>query len=222
MNRGKILEGWRKKRSGGQYVTGGRSGPDFLTVSNEDKIDLRNARGIAGLLPLGDANALSLESAKERIATAGTTPVLAGVCATDPLRLMDKFLQEMKAAGVAGVQNRPSVGLIDGGFRTNLEEAQLGYAREVEMVRDAGTLDLITASLVFTPEDARKMAEAGADVVVIHPGLGRQGTPKERIKSIEQAASAAREGRQDVMVFAWGAADSIPPGLDALDGIQID
>jgi predicted TIM-barrel enzyme len=222
MNRGKILEAWRRKRSGGAYVTGGRGGPDFLTVSNEDKIRLPNARGIGGLLPLGDANALSLESAKERVPGAGGVPVLAGVCATDPLRLMDKFLQEMKAAGVSGVQNRPSVGLIDGGFRTNLEEAQLGFGREVEMLRYAAKLDLVSAAFVFTPEDARAMAEAGADLVVIHPGLGPKGTLKERVKSIEQAAAAAREGRKDVMVFAYGAADAVPEGLDALDGIQID
>ena len=99
MNRGKILEAWRRKRP----LTGGREGPDFITVSNEDRIGLKNARGIAGLLPLGDANALSLESARERIPKAGSTPVLAGVFATDPLRLMDKFLVEMKAAGVAGI-----------------------------------------------------------------------------------------------------------------------
>src|SRR6185436_20612677 len=107
--------------------------------------------------------ALSLRSAKERVAPAGTTPVIAGVCATDPLRLMDKFLQELKAAGVAGVQNAPSVGLIDGAFRTSLEEAKLGYAKEVELKRLAGKLDLLTLALVFTPDDARAMAGAGAD-----------------------------------------------------------
>ena len=215
MNRGKILEAWRRKRAGGERIVGGRGGPDFLFVSNEDKLGMPGARGIAGLLPLGDANALSLQSAKERIAQAGSTPVIAGVCATDPLRLMDKFLQEMKAAGVSGVQNAPSVGLIDGGFRNNLEEARLGYAKEIEMVRLAGRLDLLTAALAFTPEDARAMAEAGADAVVLHPGIG----PRPSAKSIEEAASAAREGRKDVLVLAFGAADSDPR---ALDGIQIE
>jgi predicted TIM-barrel enzyme len=209
MIRGKILEAWRGKRP----LTGGREGPDFITVSNEDRIGLKNARGIAGLLPLGDANALSLESARERVPKAGSIPVLAGVCATDPLRLMDKFLQEMKAAGVAGVQNVPSVGLIDGGFRTNLEEAKMGYGREVEMIRLARNLDLITAAFVFSPEDARAMAGAGADLVVIHPGLG----PKPPLKSIEETASAARQARKDVLVLAYGASDSA-----AVDGIQID
>ena len=207
MNRGKILEAWRSKRP----LTGGPDGPDFITVSNEDRIGLKNARGIAGLLPLGDANALSLESARERVPKAGSTPVLAGVCATDPLRLIDKFLQEMKAAGVAGIQNVPSVGLIDGGFRTNLEEAKLGYAREVEMIRLATTLDLVAAAFVFSPEDARAMAGAGADLVVIHPGLG----PKPSLKSIEQIAAAARETAKNVIVLAYGATEST-----ALDGIQ--
>jgi predicted TIM-barrel enzyme len=135
------------------------------------------------------------------------------VCATDPLRLIDKFLLEMKAAGVAGIQNVPSVGLIDGGFRTNLEEAKLGYAREVEMIRLATTLDLVAAAFVFSPEDARAMAGAGADLVVIHPGLG----PKPSLKSIEQIAAAARETAKDVIVLAYGSTES-----SALDGIQTD
>ena len=209
MNRGKILEAWRRKRP----LTGGKNGPDFRVVSNADKVGLPGARAVAALLPLGDANALSLESARERISRAGATPVLAGVCATDPLRLMDKFLEEMKAAGVAGIQNVPSVGLIDGGFRTNLEEAKMGYRREVEMIGLAGALDLVTAAFVFSPEDARVMAGAGADLVVIHPGLG----PKPSAKAIEQTAAAAREARKDVIVLAYGATDCA-----ALDGIQTD
>ena len=221
MNRGKILDAWRKKRAAGQWISGGRSGPDFVSVSNEDKLELKGARGIAGLLPLGDANALSLASAKERLPKVGGTPLIAGVCATDPLRLMDKFLQELKSAGAAGVQNAPSVGLIDGGFRVNLEEAKLGYAKEIEMVRLAAHLDLITSALVFSAEDARAMAEAGADLVVIHPGLGPKLPAKERVKAAEDAASAAREGRKDVLVLALGAAESISD-YRTLDGIQIE
>jgi predicted TIM-barrel enzyme len=203
LNRGKILEAWRRKRP----LTGGANGGDFIVVSNLDKLAVR---GAAALLPLGDANALSLQSAMERIPKAGTTPVIAGVCATDPLRLMDKFLQELKKAGVAGVQNAPSVGLIDGGFRTSLEEAKLGYAKEVELMRLATKMDLLTVALVFTTADARAMAEAGVDAVVIHPGLGRKGTAPEEI------AAAAREARKDVLVLSYG----VP--APALDGIQID
>jgi len=204
MNRGEILEAWRRKRP----ITGGGNGPDFIVVSNQDQLKMK---GAAALLPLGDANALSLRSAKARLLQAGATPVIAGVCATDPLRLMDKFLQEMKTAGVAGVQNAPSVGLIDGAFRTSLEQAKLGYAKEVELVRLAGKIDLLTLALVFTPDDARAMAAAGADAVVIHPGLGRKGP-----KSEDEIGAAAREARKDVLVLAYGA------GGRALDGIQTD
>jgi predicted TIM-barrel enzyme len=219
MNRGKILEAWRRKRSGGARLEGGRSGPDFIAVSNEDKLDLPGARGIAGLLPLGDANALSLAAAKERIAAGGAIPILAGVCATDPLRLMDKFLQEMKAAGVAGVQNAPSVGLIDGGFRTNLEEARLGYAKEVELIRLAAKMDLIASALVFSPEDARAMAGAGADLLVIHPGIGPRPAAKERDRRLEEIAEAGKKERRDLLVLAFGSA---PEEVGALDGIQIE
>jgi predicted TIM-barrel enzyme len=221
MNRGKILDAWRRKRSAGQWIRGGKDGPDFRVVSNGDKLDLPRARALGALLPLGDANALSLAGAKEAMPLAGGTPVLAGVCASDPLRLMDKFLQELKGCGVAGVQNSPSVGLIDGGFRSNLEEAKLGYAREVQMIRDAAGLDLLTSALVFSAEDAHAMAEAGADLVVIHPGLGAA-PMKERVKSIEEIAGVARDGRKGVLVLALAAADALPPELPALDGIQIE
>lgn len=209
MNRGKILEAWRRKRSAGELLSGGRSGGDFILVSNEDKLELRGATGLAGLLPLGDANALSLAALKERASSAAGVPLIAGVCGTDPLRLMDKFLQEMKAAGAAGIQNFPSVGLIDGGFRTNLEEAKLGFGREVDLVRLAGKLDLVTVMLVFSADDARAMGEAGADAVVIHPGLGERPS-----KFSAEIASAARESRKDLLVLGYRSA--------SIDGIQTD
>src|SRR5579863_7951952 len=114
MNRGRILESWRRQRSEGRLLTGGPGGPDFLTVSNVDRLALPAARSIAGVLPIGDANALSLAAARERVPQAGQTPLIAGICATDPLRLLDKFLLEVRAAGVAGVENFPSVGVFDG------------------------------------------------------------------------------------------------------------
>jgi predicted TIM-barrel enzyme len=211
MNRGKILEAWRKKRASGAPILGGPMGPDFITVSNYEQLSPTPATPLAGLLPLGDANALSLSGAKERVPKAGATPVIAGVCATDPLRLMDQFLQELKAVGVSGVQNRPSVGLIDGSFRKTLEETRMGYPREIEMIGLASKLDLLTAATAFTPEDARKMAEAGADVVVVHPGLS---DPKEQGKRMAEIAAAAREARKNILVFGAGA------GPDGLDGIQ--
>jgi predicted TIM-barrel enzyme len=222
MNRGKILEAWRRKRSAGQWIRGGRDGSDFRVVSNGDKLDLPGARSLAALLPLGDANALSLAGAREALSIAAGTPVLAGVCASDPLRLMDKFLLELRASGVVGIQNAPSVGLIDGGFRQNLEEAKLGYAKEVELIREAARLELLSAALVFSAADARAMAKAGADLVVIHQGLGEMPPLQERVKAIEEIAAAAREARQEVLVLALGSAEAPPPELAALDGFQID
>jgi predicted TIM-barrel enzyme len=216
MNRGKILEAWRRKRSAGQPILGGRGGPDFLVVTNEDKL---GQRGILSLLPIGDANALSLEGVRERAPKTGGIPLIAGVCATDPLRLMDRFLQELKAAGAAGVQNAPSVGLIDGGFRNNLEDAKLGYAREIEMIRLAGRMDLITSALVFSAENASAMALAGADLLVLHSGIGSRSSAKERARTIDEIASAAREGRKDLLILGFGAGDAEQQGLD---GIQTD
>ena len=195
MNRGKILDAWRQKRAAGTLL---QSGVDFIATSTVE---------ISGLLPLGDANALSLRRATERVAGADGIPVLAGVCATDPLRLMETFLQEVKAAGAAGVQNLPSVGLIDGSFRKTLEESRLGYAREVEMIGLASRMDLVAAAVAFSPEEARQMAEAGADVVIAHPVHG----PK---KAVAEIAAAAREARKGILVLAFGSAS------DGVDGIQ--
>jgi len=201
MNRAKILEAWRKKSAAGTLLQGGPAGPDFIVTSKVD---------VAGLLPLADANALSIESTKARVASAGATPVVAGVCATDPLRLMETFLQEIKAAGAVGVQNSPSVGLIDGSFRKTLEETRLGYSREVEMIGLAAKLDLVTLALAFAPEDARRMAEAGADVIVAHPGLAG------RKQAVAEIVGAAREGKKGILVLAYGSVS------DGVDGIQTD
>jgi predicted TIM-barrel enzyme len=222
MIRGKILDAWRKKRASGQRIAGGRSGPDFFSVSNEDKLRLPRSRGIGGLLPIGDANALTFESARERMAQAGGVPVLAGVCASDPLRLMKHFLKEIREAGVAGIQNAPTVGLIDGSFRTNLEEAGLGYSKEVEMVRLAADQGLITAPFVFSEENAHRMAEAGADLVVIHPGLGAAETAAERARRFESIAAAIREVRKEILVLSLGPAAAPGSELRWLDGIQTD
>jgi predicted TIM-barrel enzyme len=222
MIRGKILDAWRKKRASGQRIAGGRSGPDFISVSNEDRLKLPPSRGIGALLPIGDANALSFEAVCERVAKAGGIPVLAGVCASDPFRLMKHFLKDLKEAGASGIQNAPSVGLIDGGFRTSLEEAGLGFTKEVEMIRLAGDLDLITAPFVFSVDDARRMTEAGADLIVVHPGLGVEETASDRAKRLESIASAAREIRKDVLVLFLEVAGLQSSEVRALDGIQTE
>ncbi len=208
MNRGKILDAWRKQIAGGTPL---RSGSDFVVVSNVDKLKTRSSGALAGLLPLGDANALSLAAAAERIAKDDGIPVLAGVCATDPLRMMENFLQEIKATGAAGVQNSPSVGLIDGSFRKMLEETRLGYPREVEMIGLAARADLLTAALAFTVEEAQKMAEAGADIVVAHPGLADK---KDQARRVAEIAAAARSARKNVLVFGYEVQSN------GLDGIQ--
>ncbi|HEV3026446.1 MAG TPA: phosphoenolpyruvate hydrolase family protein [Planctomycetota bacterium] len=213
MNRGKLLEAWRKKRASGAMLQGGPTGPDYFTATHLDQLGIRDASRLAGLLPLGDANALSLERTKERVATAGGTPVLAAVCATDPLRMMEMFLQEIKAAGAAGVENSPSVGLVDGSFRKTLEDTRLGYDREVEMIRIAAALDLVTAALAFSPEDARRMAEAGADLIIAHPGFAEGKSAGMVVSAI---AAAAREEKKGILVLAAQSAS------DGVDGIQIE
>lgn len=131
---------------------------------------------LAGLLAYGDANAIVLEMAREVLPVVQHTPVLAGVNGTDPFRVMGRFLSELHALGFAGVQNFPTVGLIDGVFRANLEETGMSYALEVEMIREASAMGLLTCPYVFDEEQARQMAAAGADVIVAHAGLTTKGT----------------------------------------------
>ncbi|HZE95580.1 MAG TPA: phosphoenolpyruvate hydrolase family protein [Planctomycetota bacterium] len=209
MNRGRILEAWRKKIAAGAPLRGGPAGPDFITV-----VDLT----VAGLLPLADANARSLEKTRSRAVASGSTPLIAGVCATDPLRLMRNFLEEMKAAGAAGVQNAPSVGMIDGGFRKSVEDTRLGYEREVEMIALASKMDLVASAVAFTPEEATRMVEAGADVVVASPGVSDLKTWPRRLTEI---ATAAREAGKGVLVFAIGSEGDGVDGIQSTDGRTI-
>jgi predicted TIM-barrel enzyme len=145
-------------------------------IYNSGRFRMAGHGSLAGLMPFGDANAIVLDMAREVLPVVRKTPVLAGVCGTDPMRLMDKFLGEVKATGFAGVQNFPTVGLIDGVFRANLEETQMGYGKEVEMVRLAHEMDLLTTPYVFDPRDAEQMAKAGADILVAHMGLTTSGS----------------------------------------------
>jgi predicted TIM-barrel enzyme len=167
---------------------------------------------LAGLMPFGDANAIVMEMANEVLPVVKKTPVLAGVCGTDPMRLMPRFLDEVKAAGFAGVQNFPTVGLIDGVFRANLEETNMGYGKEVEMIRLAHGMDLLTTPYVFGAEDAAKMTDAGADILVAHMGLTTSGSIGARtaktldqcVPLIEEIVKTARGIRKDVIVLCHG------------------
>ncbi len=151
-------------------------GVDLIIIYNSGRYRMAGRGSLAGMLPYGDANAIVVEMAGEVLPIVRNTPVLAGVCGTDPFRLMPYFLKQLKDMGFSGVQNFPTVGLIDGVFRQNLEETGMGYGLEVEMIRAAHELDLLTAPYVFTPDEACAMAQAGADILVPHMGLTTKGT----------------------------------------------
>src|SRR5687767_166412 len=146
-------------------------GVDLIVIYNSGRFRMAGRGSLAGLMPYGDANAIVMEMAGEVLTVVEDTPVLAGVCGTDPFRLMDRFLTEVRDAGFSGVQNFPTVGLIDGQFRANLEETGIGYGKEVEMIRTARRMELFTSPYVFNAAEAEQMAGAGADAVVAHMGL---------------------------------------------------
>src|SRR6202790_5620582 len=149
---------------------------DLIIIYNSGRYRMAGRGSLAGLMPYGDANAIVLEMGNEVLPVVDHTPVLAGVCGTDPFRLMDRFLGQVEAAGFAGVQNFPTVGLIDGIFRANLEETGMGYELEVEMIRLAHERGLLTAPYVFDVASTEAMTRAGADVLVPHMGLTTKGT----------------------------------------------
>ncbi|AOT70872.1 phosphoenolpyruvate hydrolase family protein [Geosporobacter ferrireducens] len=187
-------------------------GVDLIIIYNSGRYRMAGRGSLAGLLPYGDANAIVVEMASEVLPVVKHTPVLAGVCGTDPFRLMNVFLRQLKDIGFSGVQNFPTVGLIDGVFRANLEETGMGYDLEVEMIRKAHELDLLTTPYVFNEEEAEKMAKAGADVLVAHMGLTTKGTIGaktaltldgcvERIQAIHDVGKAINP---DIMVICHG------------------
>ena len=151
-------------------------GIDLIIIYNSGRYRMAGRGSLAGLLPYGDANAIVLDMAREVLPVVETTPVLAGVCGTDPFRDMDVFLDELKRVGFSGVQNFPTVGLCDGVFRQNLEETGMSFGLEVDMIRRARQKDMLTAPYAFSEEDAAALAEAGADVLVPHMGLTTGGT----------------------------------------------
>jgi len=187
-------------------------GADLIIIYNSGRYRMAGRGSLAGLLPYGDANAIVLEMAAEVLPIVEATPVLAGVCGTDPFRLMPVFLRQIQETGFSGVQNFPTVGLFDGTFRQNLEETGMGYGLEVEMIRAARDLDLLTCPYVFTPDDARRMAEAGADVLVPHMGLTTSGTIGaqtaktlgEAVELVQAMRDAAVEVNPDVLVLCHG------------------
>lgn len=189
-----------------------RGGVDIIIIYNSGRYRMAGRGSLAGLLPFGDANAIVKEMGYEVLPVVKNTPVLAGVCGTDPFRLMPVLLRELKEMGFDGVQNFPTVGLFDGTFRANLEETGMGYGLEVEMVRQARQLDMLTCPYVFTPDEARAMAEAGADVLVPHMGLTTKGaigaetalTLEESAKRVQAMRDAAVKVNPDILVLCHG------------------
>jgi len=173
---------------------------------------------LAGLMPYGDANAIVMEMANEVLTIVKDTPVLAGVCGTDPFRQMPIFLKQVKEIGFAGVQNFPTVGLYDGLFRKNLEETGMGYGLEVEMIRVAHEMDLLTTPYCFNPAEATAMAKAGADIIVAHLGLTTKGTIgastavtlEDAPRQVQEIADAAKSAREDVILLCHGGPISEP------------
>ncbi|QPT34887.1 phosphoenolpyruvate hydrolase family protein [Proteus penneri] len=193
-------------------------GIDLIVIYNSGRYRMAGRGSLAGLLAYGNANEIVMDMAKEVLPVVKHTPVLAGVNGTDPFCNFDKFLDEVKATGFAGVQNFPTVGLIDGNFRANLEETGMGYGLEVDMIRQAHEKDLLTTPYVFSREDAIAMTEAGADIIVPHMGLTTGGnigaetalTLADCIPLINDWAKAAKAVRSDVIVLCHGGPIATP------------
>jgi len=191
-----------------------RGGVDLLIIYNSGRYRMNGRGSLAGLLPYGDANEIVVEMGNEVIPVVEDTPVLAGVNGTDPFRQMDVFIKDLKRRGFSGVQNFPTVGLIDedSGYRQNLEETGMGYDKEVDMIREASNQDMLTCPYVFNEDQARRMTEAGADVIVSHMGLTTSGdigaeTALDLDGAVEQVQAhhdAAKEVNEDVLVICHG------------------
>jgi predicted TIM-barrel enzyme len=193
-------------------------GIDLIVIYNSGRYRMAGRGSLAGLLAYGNANEIVLEMAKEVLPVVARTPVLAGVNGTDPFLIMDDFLERLKRLGFSGVQNFPTVGLIDGTFRANLEETGMGYVLEVEMIRRARAHDLLTTPYVFSAADAIAMTAAGTDIIVCHMGLTTGGAigagtvPRleDCPKLIDQWAEAALGVREDVIVLCHGGPIALP------------
>lgn len=193
-------------------------GADLIVIYNSGRYRMAGRGSLAGLLAYGNANDVVVEMAAEVLPVVEHTPVLAGVNGTDPFMLADRFLRELADLGFAGIQNFPTVGLIDGVFRANLEETGMGYHLEVELIEAAHTADLLTTPYVFSAADARAMTAAGADIIVCHMGLTTGGsiganTSKsldECVALIDECAQAALDIREDVLVLCHGGPIAMP------------
>jgi predicted TIM-barrel enzyme len=224
MSRQEILDGFRAQIAAGHPIIGGGAGTgitaksaeaggiDLLVIYNSGRFRMAGRGSLSGLLAYGDANAIVMDMANEVLPVVKHTPVLAGVNGTDPFRVMSYFLKQVKEIGFAGVQNFPTVGLIDGVFRANLEETGMGYGPEIDMIRLANEMDLLTSPYVFDTDQAKAMAAAGADILVPHMGLTTSGTigattaltlEKAAVR-VQELADAAKSVNPDILCLCHG------------------
>ena len=229
-----LLKRFRAMVKAGEPIVGGGAGTglsakceeaggiDLIVIYNSGRYRMAGRGSLSGLMPYGDANAIVMEMAAEVLPVVKTTPVIAGVCGTDPFRRMDVFLDEVARIGFAGVQNFPTVGLIDGVFRKNLEETGMGFGLEVEMIRLANAKGLLTTPYVFCEADARAMAKAGADIIVCHLGLTTGGAigAETALKLadcpalVDAWASAALAVKKDALILVHGGPVAEPADAD--------
>jgi predicted TIM-barrel enzyme len=238
-----ILDRLRAKVASGQPIIGGGAGTglsakleeaggiDLIVIYNSGRFRMGGRGSLAGMMPYGDANAIVMDMAREVLPIATNTPVLAGVCGTDPFRVMRVFLEEVRRTGFSGVQNFPTVGLIDGVFRQNLEETEMGFGKEVDMIRLAHELDLLTTPYAFNADGARDMAQAGCDILIPHMGLTTKGsigaktavTLEESARRVQTMHDAAKRVNRDVLVLCHGGPIAEPADaqyiLDHTEGI---
>jgi predicted TIM-barrel enzyme len=223
-SRATIMERFMDKVGSGRPLIGGGAGTgisakceeaggiDLIVIYNSGRFRMAGRGSLAGLMPYGNANAIVKEMAYEVLTAVAHTPVLAGVCATDPFMIRDRFLRELKDMGFAGIQNFPTVGLIDGVLRINLEETGMGFAHEIDCIAAAHELDLLTTPYAFDPGQARLLAQAGADIVVAHMGLTTSGsigartakTLDDSVREVTAIARAAKSVRNDLLVLCHG------------------
>jgi len=238
-----ILNRLRTKVASGKPIIGGGAGTgisakmeeaggiDLIVIYNSGRFRMGGRGSLAGLMPYGDANGIVMDMAREVLPVVNKTPVLAGVCGTDPFRVIPRFLREVQLAGFAGVQNFPTVGLIDGNFRQGLEETGMGFGLEVDMIRHANDLGLLTTPYCFNPDEAAAMAKAGCDILIPHLGLTTKGaigattavTLKEGAKLVQAMHDAAKKVNPEVLVLCHGGPIAEPADaqyiLDHTEGV---
>ena len=243
MERAEVLARLRAQVESGRAIIGAGAGTglsakcveaggaDLIVIYNSGRFRMAGRGSLAGMMPYGDANAIVVEMASEVLPVVRSTPVLAGVCGTDPFRLMPVFLKQIKEMGFSGVQNFPTVGLIDGTLRQGLEETGMGYDLEVAMIAEAHALDLLTTPYVFNPDEARAMAEAGADILVPHMGLTTKGsigaqtaiTLDDAVGQVQAMHDAAKRVNPDILVLCHGGPIAEPRDAQyVLDRCAID